>query len=189
MDEANEGGSSNDLPWASVFNPAANVRAFSAIQADGFRAASELVERFVRIASTESRQQRRIRGSARRRAVRRTGRRSLRRDRSEPLVTSWWAMADQFLRVSAPRGERSRGTGGDVGLRDLDGHGRAPAGGRGAGHGDHRGVAAQRRTDRPWQGTAAVQRPARARRGGDSGCTSYGSSPTSSRCPHAAVEG
>ena len=38
-----------DLPWASVFDPAANVRALSAIQARGFRAATEVVDRFVRI--------------------------------------------------------------------------------------------------------------------------------------------
>ena len=42
---------SNDLPWASVFDSAANMRALSAVQADGFRAASELVDRFVRMAA------------------------------------------------------------------------------------------------------------------------------------------
>ena len=42
-------GSIADLPWASVFDPAANVRALSAIQARGFRAATEVVDRFVRI--------------------------------------------------------------------------------------------------------------------------------------------
>jgi hypothetical protein len=38
-----------ELPWASVFDPAANVRALSAIQARGFRAATEVVDRFVRL--------------------------------------------------------------------------------------------------------------------------------------------
>jgi hypothetical protein len=38
-----------DLPWASVFDPAANVRALGAIQERGFRAASEVVDRFVRL--------------------------------------------------------------------------------------------------------------------------------------------
>ncbi len=42
-------GSIADLPWAAVFDPAANARALSAIQARGFRAASEVVDRFVRI--------------------------------------------------------------------------------------------------------------------------------------------
>ena len=36
MAGANDGGTSNDLPWASVFDSAANMRALSAIQADGF---------------------------------------------------------------------------------------------------------------------------------------------------------
>jgi hypothetical protein len=38
-----------DLPWASVFDPAANVRAIGAIQARGFRAATEVVDRFIRM--------------------------------------------------------------------------------------------------------------------------------------------
>ena len=42
-------GSIADLPWASVFDPAANVRALGAIQARGFRAASDVVDRFVRL--------------------------------------------------------------------------------------------------------------------------------------------
>lgn len=41
-------GTIDDLPWASVFDPAANARALSAIQAEGFRAASRIVDRFVR---------------------------------------------------------------------------------------------------------------------------------------------
>jgi hypothetical protein len=39
-----------DLPWASIFDPAANARTLNSIQAEGFRAASELVDRVVRIA-------------------------------------------------------------------------------------------------------------------------------------------
>jgi hypothetical protein len=42
-------GSIADLPWASIFDPAANIRALSAIQARGFRAATEVVDQFVRI--------------------------------------------------------------------------------------------------------------------------------------------
>lgn len=42
----------SELPWSSVFDSAANMRALSAIQAEGLRAASELVERFVRFAAT-----------------------------------------------------------------------------------------------------------------------------------------
>lgn len=46
-------GSISDLPWASVFDPAVNVRALGEIQARGFRAASELVDRFVRTADAD----------------------------------------------------------------------------------------------------------------------------------------
>src|SRR5262245_49571648 len=45
-------GSIGDLPWTAVFDPVANARALSAIQAEGFRAASRLVDRFVHIAET-----------------------------------------------------------------------------------------------------------------------------------------
>ncbi len=37
-----------EIPWATVFDPAVNVRALTAIQARGFRAASEVIGRFVR---------------------------------------------------------------------------------------------------------------------------------------------
>jgi hypothetical protein len=38
-----------DLPWAAVFDPANNVRALGAIQDRGFRAATDVVSRFVRM--------------------------------------------------------------------------------------------------------------------------------------------
>jgi hypothetical protein len=94
---------SNDLPWASVFSPAANMRALSAIQADGLRAASELVDRFVRMAAAG------LNGSessapqappANAEPADLYGATGL-----EPFVTSWWAMVDQFLRASSPRRE------------------------------------------------------------------------------------
>jgi hypothetical protein len=44
-------GSVDEVPWASVFDPDLNVRALGEIQARGFRAASELVDRFVRSAN------------------------------------------------------------------------------------------------------------------------------------------
>jgi hypothetical protein len=40
-------GSISDLPWAAVFDPAINARALNAVQARGFRAARELVDRFI----------------------------------------------------------------------------------------------------------------------------------------------
>ena len=44
-------GSIADLPWGSVFDPAINARALNAVQARGFRAARELVDRFLSMAS------------------------------------------------------------------------------------------------------------------------------------------
>jgi hypothetical protein len=91
---------SNDLPWASVFDSAANMRALSDIQADGFRAASELVDRFVRMAAAG------LDGSGlaapsvppvNGEPADLYGATGL-----EPFVTSWWAMVDQFLRISSP---------------------------------------------------------------------------------------
>lgn len=41
-------GTISDMPWASVFDPVVNVRALGEIQARGFRAATDLVDRFVR---------------------------------------------------------------------------------------------------------------------------------------------
>lgn len=43
-------GNPPDVPWAAVFDPAVNVRALGEIQARGFRAASEVVDKFVRMA-------------------------------------------------------------------------------------------------------------------------------------------
>jgi hypothetical protein len=45
---ADDDGTLADLPWASVFDPAANVRALGEIQARGLRAASDVVDRMVR---------------------------------------------------------------------------------------------------------------------------------------------
>ena len=44
-------GAVGEAPWASVFDPEANLRAVGEVQARGFRAASEVVDRFVRLAS------------------------------------------------------------------------------------------------------------------------------------------
>ncbi len=46
-------GAISDLPWASVFDPANNMRVLGEIQARGFRAATELVDRFVRMNSRD----------------------------------------------------------------------------------------------------------------------------------------
>lgn len=81
-------GTLGDLPWASVFDPAANARALSAIQAEGFRAASQIVDRFVRLARPDGDGAPAPDFSA---------------DASpgspdlEQLTRAWWSMAGQFL--------------------------------------------------------------------------------------------
>ena len=54
MDEGgrHDDGSISDLPWASVFDPDINMRAVGAIQARGFRAASEVVDRLLKTAGS-----------------------------------------------------------------------------------------------------------------------------------------
>ena len=42
-------GSIADIPWASVFDPDHNARALNAIQARGFRAATDVIERLVNL--------------------------------------------------------------------------------------------------------------------------------------------
>jgi hypothetical protein len=85
------------IPWSSVFEPNANIRALSAIQADGFRAASELVDRFVRIAAAGLNENATPTPPPSDDAADLFGATGL-----EPFVSSWWAMVDQFLRVSSP---------------------------------------------------------------------------------------
>jgi hypothetical protein len=102
VDRGNGDGNINELPWASVFDPAANARALSAIQAEGFRAASELVDRFVRIASTG------VSGNGRSTPSTPPLTQDQRADvfgatDIEPLIRSWWSMVGQFLLGSAPR--------------------------------------------------------------------------------------
>ena len=53
-ERGNDDGNVSDIPWASVFDPALNIRALGEIQARGFRAATEIVNRFVRMTGTNS---------------------------------------------------------------------------------------------------------------------------------------
>jgi hypothetical protein len=94
-------GSINDLPWASVFDPAANARALSAIQAQGFRAASEIVDRFARMTTTGLNGKDRSTTSA---APLTDNQRAdlFGATDIEPLIRSWWVMIGQFLLGSAP---------------------------------------------------------------------------------------
>lgn len=93
-----ERGSTDDLPWASVFDPAANARALSAIQAEGFRAASEIVERFIRIVTPESAPD----GDPQ--SAPQDGKTAAGTVSDlETLTRSWWSMMGRMLLQSAPR--------------------------------------------------------------------------------------
>jgi hypothetical protein len=92
-------GTIDDLPWASVFDPAANARALSAIQAEGFRAASRIVDQFVRaVGSTTN-------GEATAPPADETdGNAAVNADDAggglpefERLTRAWWSMVGQFL--------------------------------------------------------------------------------------------
>lgn len=96
MDGGGQNGQGPDVPWASVFDPAANLRALTTIQAEGFRAASEIVDRVVRLAArrpdgTERSARQATPPSAEQRAD------LLGATDVEPLIRSWWDMVGQFL--------------------------------------------------------------------------------------------
>jgi hypothetical protein len=99
----NGDGRNGELPWASVFDPAANARALTAIQAEGFRAASQIVDRFVRIASNG------LNGDGRRASTVAPVSDDQRADLFgatdvEPLIRSWWSVVGQlFIRSAPPR--------------------------------------------------------------------------------------
>jgi hypothetical protein len=96
-------GRDGELPWVSVFDPAANARALTAIQTEGFRAASQIVDRFVSIASNG------LNGDGRSSS---TGAPPGDDPRAElfgatdvePLIRSWWSVVGQlFIRSAPPR--------------------------------------------------------------------------------------
>lgn len=93
-----ERGSTEDLPWASVFDPAANARALNAIQSEGFRAASQIVDRFIRIVTPETAPD----GAASPTPPGESGSAGRVSD-LETLTRSWWSMAGRMLLQSAPR--------------------------------------------------------------------------------------
>jgi hypothetical protein len=95
-------GTIDDLPWASVFDPAANARALSAIQAEGFRAASRIVDRFVRAVGNGDDEQADARPSGAEDGV--PGLQDL-----ERLTRAWWLGVGQLLLRSTPAAGRQDG--------------------------------------------------------------------------------
>jgi hypothetical protein len=99
-------GTIDDLPWASVFDPAANARALSAIQAEGFRAASRIVDQFVRAVGSNTNggataTQADTRATNGDTAVNGTGAADGIPE-LERLTRAWWSMIGQFLLRSMP---------------------------------------------------------------------------------------
>jgi hypothetical protein len=93
----NDDGTIDDLPWASVFDPAANARALSAIQAEGFRAASRIVDRFVRAVESSSNGETAVPPQAT------NGNGAIDGiNEFERLTRAWWSMTGQFLLRSIP---------------------------------------------------------------------------------------
>jgi hypothetical protein len=102
-----------ELPWASVFDPAANARALSAIQAQGFRAASRVVDRFAEIAGGKAPAPRQGAGSNG--AGDGTSAPPLTPGLSpdvDLIITTWWTVVGQMFR--AMRGETAAGGGQSV---------------------------------------------------------------------------
>lgn len=101
-------GTIDDLPWASIFDPAANARALSAIQAEGFRAARRIIDRFAQAGEISP-----DRGSA----EHGNGAEPTGLPQWEQLTRAWWSAAGQFLLRSQP--VRPPGADGSVAL-ELD---------------------------------------------------------------------
>lgn len=108
-------GSVNDVPWASVFDPAANARALSVIQAEGFRAASEILDRFVGMVGDGAEHSPAADGAAAsgtdtyRPAVGAVG-------ALEQLTRAWWTTIGQLLLRQGPGAAQ---TSGDSATLDL----------------------------------------------------------------------
>ncbi|OBI40571.1 hypothetical protein A5707_09140 [Mycobacterium kyorinense] len=104
-------GTIDDLPWASVFDPAANARALSAIQAEGLRAASRIVDRVVRaVGSEENGQPSAEASNGKTLAAAGTdtlGPAGL--PEFERLTRAWWSMVGQLLLRSIPPTPAARG--------------------------------------------------------------------------------
>jgi hypothetical protein len=94
-------GKLTDVPWASVFDPAANARALNAIQAQGFRAASKLVDRFIGAAGVNGNGAQATSTGPAADSAEDSGAGRPNNPDVERLMNIWWSMAGQFLIGSA----------------------------------------------------------------------------------------
>ncbi len=100
-------GSINDLPWTAVFDPVANARALSAIQAEGFRAATRLVDRFVTIAETAGNGAASSSESA---STEDVVSNSAPNSNVDVIVSSWWSLFGRWLRSMPAANPGSNGS-------------------------------------------------------------------------------
>jgi hypothetical protein len=94
-------GNITGLPWASVFDPAANARALNAIQAEGFRAASKIVDRFIGALGVQPNGADATSSSPAADLADDKGASRPNNPDFERLMSIWWSMAGQFLLGSA----------------------------------------------------------------------------------------
>lgn len=113
--EIGDNGNFADLFFSSILDPEANARRLTAIQAEGLRAASELVDRFIRVANPESNGN----GYSKKPSVNQNGEENKGETANgaiiEPLLRSWMTMTEQFL-----RGSTQLSDGAPEGLATLD---------------------------------------------------------------------
>ncbi|WP_123029338.1 hypothetical protein [Mycolicibacterium stellerae] len=95
-----DNGNFADLFFASILDPEANVRRLTAIQAEGFRAASELVDRFVRMATPNSNGTVHSKKPPANPTQEGNAGENVDGAIIEPLLRSWMSLTDQFLRGS-----------------------------------------------------------------------------------------
>jgi hypothetical protein len=102
--DVTDNGSISDLPWATVFDPVANARALSAIQARGFAAATKLVDRFVQIAETSAK----AAGPTTATSTNGHSNGKVADTDVDLILTMWWSMFGRLLRsmpgAASPRG-------------------------------------------------------------------------------------
>ncbi|MEB3030871.1 hypothetical protein [[Mycobacterium] nativiensis] len=105
MDKTFGDGSIDDLPWASIFDPAANARALSAIQAEGFRAARRIVDKFAQAATGSTNAADGADGADGANGANgavAAGAEPTGLPEFERLTRAWWSTAGQFLLRSLP---------------------------------------------------------------------------------------
>ncbi len=106
--EIGDNGNFADLFFASILDPEANARRLTAIQAEGFRAASELVDRFVRMASPNGNGAKHSKAPPVESSSADSNGDKADGAVIEPILRSWLSMTDQFIRGSTQLVDETR---------------------------------------------------------------------------------